>query len=190
MRRRFKPFLWPPVRPSLDAIAAFLANLESDNDALVGPALPEALATLRQIVRAEPTPKGIAYHVYTLTKGRPGRVTMARRVPKGRHTPISSGFEALAPGEIRLLDGRARALAPPVLSPSPQLYVDVAARILTNGDERRALVIPTGADPAVHTPLPAGTYRLVFTLDRARWRSTTPDDTTNYRSTHTLAVDW
>jgi hypothetical protein len=93
-------------------------------------------------------------------------------------------------GELGLFDGRGRPILPPFPLPPIQIWVNVAVRVLSSGDERRALVIPVGSSPTAHAPMPTGTYRLRFALDRARWRSLSPDTTTNYRANHTLAVAW
>jgi hypothetical protein len=56
----------------------------------------------------------------------------------------------------------------------------VPTLILTNGDERRALIVPSGG------PLTAGNYRLRFQIDRPRWRAAAPDATSNYRQEASL----
>jgi hypothetical protein len=189
VRRRKKSQHWPPPRPPLQDIAVFLADLEEDGDAMIVPHVPSGLRTLRQIVRVEETREGRVYHVYSLpARTRPGVTKVARQTIAGSSAPRH--FETIADNEIGFFDAGGRPLHPPILSPSPQFYVDVPVRILSNGDERRALVIPTGALPAVHAPMSAGTYRLLFEIDRRRWRSATPDNTTNYRAAHLLALSW
>ena len=171
-------------------IKLFLANLEFEGDVLTAPLIPVALADLRSIVRAEAVRRGVEYHVYTLTPGSRGSVTTARRRRVLSGADLPRGFEAIAPGEIGVFDGRGRPLLPPFPLPPVPAWVTVLTRVLTSGDERRALIIPLGGSFTSHAPLGAGTYRFSFSIDRARWRTETPDDTSNYRASKTLAVSW
>lgn len=60
------------------------------------------------------------------------------------------------------------------------IWAPVPALVLTNGDETKALIVPTGG------PLTAGNHRLTFQIDRRRWRVAVPDAVSNYRATATL----
>jgi hypothetical protein len=57
-------------------------------------------------------------------------------------------------------------------------------RVLSNGSETHALVFPMDG------ALAGGDYRLRFSLDRARFRSATPDGTSNYRAQVALDMVW
>jgi hypothetical protein len=142
------------------------------------------------MVRAEATARGTLYHVYRLPAKSRGTVTTVsgHRTISAAEAPPS--FLTIAPGEIGLFDGGGRPILPPFPLPPVQTYVTVATRILSNGDERRALLIPLGGSFTSHAPLGSGTYRLVFSVDRPRWRAAVPDDTTNYRASETIAVRW
>ena len=93
-------------------------------------------------------------------------------------------------GEATLLDDRNRPLIPPFPLPPSAVYVDMPVRILTDAGACRALVIPVGQDPAIHVPLTAGVYRLVFAIDRPRWRAQTADADSSYQASATLVASW
>lgn len=57
-------------------------------------------------------------------------------------------------------------------------------RALSNGSETHSLVFP------VNGVLPGGAYRLLFSLDRARFRSAVPDSTARYRAQAALNLAW
>jgi hypothetical protein len=188
VRRRLHAPPWPPHGGPGD-VAGFVANLEFGAHGLAVPPRPAALATLRAIVRAVHTPSGIAYEVYAL----PPRKAAALRVPRPALVEADAApaaFAAIAADEIGLVDAAHRLLRPPFPVPPLPAYVIVPVRMLSNGDETRALVIPVGMSPGAHVPLAAGAYELTFAIDRARWRSAAPDDATNYRAAMTLAIAW
>jgi hypothetical protein len=101
-----------------------------------------------------------------------------------------AAFAAIAPDEVGLVDAAHQLLRPAFPVPALPAYVIVPVRILSNGDERRALVVPVGMSPGAHVPFAAGAYELTFAIDRARWRSAAVDDATNYRASATLALAW
>ncbi len=68
-------------------------------------------------------------------------------------------------------------------------YIDLAYKVLTNGNETTALIIPLNA-ANTHSSLVAGSYRLEFNLDRARYRSQKPDNKSNYRAKAILDLEW
>jgi len=70
--------------------------------------------------------------------------------------------------------------------PSPVPFV-----VLCDGDQTRALIVPT-VTATSHTPQPLapGAFQLALTLDRVRWRAGAPDATTNLRATATVALAW
>ncbi len=78
-------------------------------------------------------------------------------------------------------------LQPPV---DPPQWLDVGTLVLTDDDERRALVIPV--DLTARTPLGiAGpTLRLRLELDRERYRSATPDPAARAQATVVRTVTW
>jgi hypothetical protein len=45
-------------------------------------------------------------------------------------------------------------------------------------------------DPSMHTPLVSGTYRLIFSIDRPRWRTEVPGPTSTYQASVTLVAAW
>ncbi len=68
-------------------------------------------------------------------------------------------------------------------------WENIALRVLSDGDENRAFLVP--ADVAGHAAaLGPGRYRVQFAIDRVRWRTDTPDDTSNYRDAADLFVGW
>jgi hypothetical protein len=91
---------------------------------------------------------------------------------------------------MALLDARNRFLIPAFPSPLPPTYVDVPLRILSDAGACRALAIPVAVDPSMHTPLVSGTYRLIFSIDRPRWRTEVPGPTSTYQASVTLVAAW
>ena len=135
------------------------------------------------------TANGIAYEVYALTPRKVGALHVARpELVAADAAPAT--FAAIDVDEIGLVDAADRLLRPPFPLPPLPTYVIVPVRILSNGDETRALVIPVGMSPATHVPFAPGAYELGFAIDRARWRSAAPDDVTNYRASTTVAIAW
>jgi hypothetical protein len=150
---------------------------------------PPALGSLRAIVRAVFTARGNVYEVYALPMRRAGALRLVRPAIVAADA-APAAFALIGPDEIGLVDAEQRLMKPPFPLPPLPTYVIVPVRILSNGDERRALVIPVGMSPGVHVPFPAGTYQLTFSIDRTRWRSAAPDATSNYRVSTTLSVAW
>ncbi|HSN85373.1 MAG TPA: hypothetical protein VL025_01385, partial [Thermoanaerobaculia bacterium] len=62
--------------------------------------------------------------------------------------------------------------------------------VLSNGSETHALVFPVESASTDPVSLSGGDYRLLFSLDRARFRSATPDPVARYRAEAVLEVDW
>jgi hypothetical protein len=186
VRRRLHTPPLPPHGTPVD-FAAFIANLEFSAHALVVPARPPTLAALRAVVRGVRTARGIAYEVYALPVRKSGALRLTR--PRSLSSDAApAAFATIGPDEVGLVDAGQRLLKPPFPVPPIPTYVIVPVRLLSNGDERRAFVIPVGMSPGTHVPFAAGTYELAFAIDRARWRSATPDATTNYRASVTVSI--
>jgi hypothetical protein len=133
------------------------------------------------------TVRGIVYEVYALPVRKPGALRLTRPTVLADDA-APAAFATIGPDEVGLVDAAQRLLKPPFPVPPIPTYVIVPVRILSNGDEQRAFVIPVGMSPSVHVPFPPGSYELAFTIDRARWRSAAPDATTNYRASTTLSI--
>jgi hypothetical protein len=71
----------------------------------------------------------------------------------------------------------------------PGHWQELPVRVLSDGDETRAILIPTDASGQA-AALPARRYRLQFAIDRARWRADAPDATSSYRATADIYVTW
>jgi hypothetical protein len=178
----------PPPHPGgIGDIATFIENLEFGEHALAVPIRPRTLASLRAIVRGVRAGHGVVYEVYVLPARKPGAARLTRpTIVQAGAAPGS--FATIGPDEVGLIDIADRLLKPPFPVPPLPTYVIVPVRILSNGDERRAFVIPVGMSPGALVPFPSGTYELTFAIDRARWRSAAPDATTNYRASATVAI--
>ena len=188
LRRKLHSPPWPPHGGPAD-LADFIDNLEFGAHALAVPARPPELAALHSIVRAVRTANDIVYEVYSMPPRKVGAARIARPTLVAPDA-APAAFAAMAPDEVGLVDTAHRLLRPPFPVPALPTYVIVPIRILSNGDERRALVIPVGMSPAAHVPFAAGAYELTFAIDRARWRTATPDDASNYRASATLSLAW
>jgi hypothetical protein len=68
------------------------------------------------------------------------------------------------------------------------VFETVALKILTNGSETKALFIPMNG--GTHAPLADGEYRFSFEIDRARFRTQTPNELSNCRASKAINVQW
>jgi hypothetical protein len=167
-------------------------ELEAGGERGFAAPFPPSLAGARQVVCAVAGDGDrLAYRRYAVRSGRrPGRPVELVLVEVLHEAGADPLLGNLAVGDLVLLDERHRPITPPLqLSPSP-LYVDVPVRILTDAGSCRALVIPVGADPAMHAALTSGTYRFVFSIDRARWRAQTPDAISSYQASVMVSTSW
>ncbi|MGH8607749.1 MAG: hypothetical protein ACREX9_10095, partial [Gammaproteobacteria bacterium] len=144
------------------------------------PALPKQLRAAQRILRAVVSRRVARVEAFDIEIG-PNRKIIAKRGqatvswPDERDKPKS--------GDFVFVDDQDHPLVPPLPSPAPFVWSPVETQILTNGDETCALIVPT-------VPLTAGTYRFAFAIDRRRWRTATPDATSNYRASVTLPLAW
>lgn len=101
---------------------------------------------------------------------------------------VSAELAGLEPGRVVIVDAGFR----DILGGFRPLYFfrPVAVRVLQDGTGRRAFVIPVNAAGAARS-LPAGIYRMKFTLDRRRWDTNdAPDDLNRYRGEATLPLQF
>ena len=118
-------------------------------------------------------------------------VEAVRRAGGIGSAPTAGGFDpgvvAVRPRDplVELLDGIVTLPSP---LPVGHWQVD-PVRVLTDGDECRALVVPVDAAGQA-AALASDRYRMRFALDRSRWRTATPDATSNYRSQADVFVTW
>lgn len=172
---------WPPPMPDLPAeVQEFIAQIEYNGDNFTGPALPKQLRTARRILRAVVS-RGVArVEAFEIEVGVDRKI-----IAKRTKVPVAWPQELDPPksGDFVFVDDQGDPLLPPLPSPTPFVWSPVATQILSNGDETCALIVPS-------VPLSAGTYRFAFEIDRRRWRSATPDSTSNYRAGVTLELTW
>lgn len=62
--------------------------------------------------------------------------------------------------------------------------------VLSNGSETHALVFPVESSSTDPVSLSGGDYRLLFSLDRARYRSATPDPAARYQAEAGIEMGW
>ncbi len=182
------------IRPPR-AIETWSSEIDLDLETGRGtaPALPADLNGAAYLVRAIATENGgIEYRVFEIRQARrPGMPIELSLLDTLADAGGDATLLGMTAGEFVLLDASRRPLITPCFPPPPTfVYVNIPVRILTDASARRAIVIPVGADPAVHAPLVAGDYRFIFSIDRPRWRSDTPDATSSYRSSRTLTASW
>jgi hypothetical protein len=171
-------------------IPAWLAALEIDADQAFSSPLPAELAAMRRLVRCESAAGTVLLHVYQRVVGRADAAMFEAVRIETRTVPAGGSTYGLDPGEVGVLDGADQLLIPPFPAPAPALYGNVAVRVLTDGSQRRALVIPVGLSPSSHAPLGAGRYRLGFAIDRPRFRVAAPGAATSYRAARTITIVW
>jgi hypothetical protein len=119
-----------------------------------------------------------------------GRVTGRPRtmVPIAHRVDAATVAVRPDPGTAVFVDANGEAIGGP-FPVNPGHWEDVPARVLSDGDETRAFVIPTDASGHA-VALPARRYRLQFAIDRSRWRADAPDAASNYRATADVYVTW
>jgi hypothetical protein len=168
-------------------------DLDLETGRGTAPALPADLNGAAYLVRAIAAEDGgTEYRVFEIRRPRrPGMWVELYLLETLADAGGDATLLGMTAGEFVLLDASRRPLITPCFPPPPTfVYVDVPVRILTDASARRAIVIPVGADPTVHAPLAAGDYRFIFSIDRPRWRSDTPDATSSYRASRTLTASW
>jgi hypothetical protein len=156
----------------------------------------------RWLVRSEKVGDGLQYNIYDMSFHQArqgysiqvsGNVTEAVRsgtIDSARSTsPLIRELAGMKANEIALMDDTGRLIIPNFIPVNPVTYVTVPFRVLSNGDETRALIIPVD-ELGNESTLTAGTYRLEFDLDRVRYRSQTPDDISNYRAHASIVTSW
>jgi hypothetical protein len=164
----------PRIPPGLEA---FLNGLEIDDDAITGPPLPARLAATRRILRAVARETA---DVFVVDRSISDHL-LARRARQQVPWPPALGIPQR--GDLAFLDEQNTPVIPP-FSPTGHIeWTPVATLLLTGADETRALIAPS-------EPLPAGSYRLTFAIDRARWRAAVTDSVSNYRASSTLDLTW
>jgi hypothetical protein len=141
---------------------------------------------------------GVGYRVYAPSPGnRAGRVRNTihanltdevRSAGGGRNLLVSSALvEALPVGAVVAF----RPDTGVVVDWWPGFYSwkAIDARVLQNRTRTRALVVPVTAGASV--ALQPGNYRLTFMLERERWSTTAPADSSNhYRAEASVALAW
>ena len=106
----------------------------------------------------------------------------------GFNLPILRQLRDMRADEFALLDANNDLVVPHLIPIINVVFEPVSSHLLTNGSETKALLIP--AVSSHHIPLLDGIYRLDFQLDRARFRSSFPDDISNYRADATINISW
>jgi hypothetical protein len=72
----------------------------------------------------------------------------------------------------------------------PVQWIDIDALVLTDDTERAALILPVDPVSRALLPLPATVLRIIFELNRERYRSAVADPQSRYSVTVTRLVDW
>jgi hypothetical protein len=156
----------------------FVRSLEFEGNRIVAASWPVELRRARRILVALENRRA---DVYDIDLSSPHALVAVRARARGLWPP---NLGTPQPGTLVFLDVQNRPLFPPFPPMPRDTWVPIAISVLTDADERRVLIIPTSG------PLAGGTYRLRLDLDRPRWRAATPDDTSNYRASATLALEW
>jgi hypothetical protein len=168
--RRTQPS--PPTSP----IAAWLAQLERAGSTIVGPPLPTALARLHHLVWWNQLG---AMETFELPRDRaPGASIVITNSTGLRKPQVAAGPSPST--SVQLFDRDSKALSAITPLTGIHAYTAVPARILTSGDERRAIVIPVTGSGSSHAPFGLDTLRLSFTIERARYRVHGVDPASRY----------
>lgn len=205
LRKRFEHAAPKPVPPEIPReLVELVAGLDFTGDRVTGPIPSEVfarkLAGLRQLVRTVRIDEELEYRLYdvSIRASRRGPALLSGRMvelvrERGRSARSGSLIDNLAgikENEIAFIDGVGKPIIPFFVPITQVIYVPVSVRVLTNGSETHALIIPANPTTNTHTPLTSGTYRFEFELNRARFRSQTPDDTSNYLAYTSLVTQF
>jgi hypothetical protein len=126
----------------------------------------------------------------------PRTASEAVQLQGSRLTAVPAAASAASRALRDLPDGTVAILRPngggiSILTPPPTFTLDVPVplRVLSNGDQTAALLIPV--DPAgAAFSLGPGHYTLHFTLDRRRWRSAAADLDSMYHQEQIITLSW
>jgi hypothetical protein len=181
------------------------AQIELDGERVkVGPValnhITQLLGTTQWLVHAIAVGHQLDYHIYeiftpviqsnTITiTGRISQIFPPSSLHKGS-VPWLDLLEGIAPNEVALIDHNDDLLFGAFLPISQSTFVEVPIRVLTDGSESRALILPVASGGNTLAPLPSGIYRLEWEIDRARYRSQTPDEESNYRAQASFTIQW
>jgi len=138
---------------------------------------------------------GLEYHSFevALTKTPEGATALSSTQgeilrPGPFQSPLLGRLKDMKAGDIVLLDVHGR--LSDIISRHVfwvEEFVPGPFRVLTNGMESKALIIPADA-AGMLTPLVGGDYRFEFAIDRVRYRAQTADGNSNYRASQVVMV--
>jgi hypothetical protein len=171
LARRIKIPGFPHPHPA-DPIVA-IPDLELDDRRFVAPLLPAQARGARRILRVVAVEAGrVAVDAFEIDRSiraslRANRIATVVEWPRELRAPRV--------GDLAVVDDRNVPLVPLIPPFGYFVWSPVPTVTLSNGDESRALIVPSGG------PLAPGKYRLQFRIDRPRWRAAVPDATSNYR---------
>ena len=179
LAKRIKVPTFPhPTHPPVVATVAAIPDLEFDDTRIVAPALPARARAGRRILRVVAVERGrVEVEAFEIDRSRresllADRVAAAAEWPRELSVP--------RPGDLVVVDDRNVPVLPIIPPFGHFIWSPIAAMVLTNDDETRALIVPSGG------PLMTGNFRLQFRIDRPRWRAAAPDATSNYEQVATL----
>jgi len=202
-----RTFITPsPIFPHIPGeLIELAAGLDFFADSVAGRINPgiitQMIKELRWLVRSEKVDDGLDYHVYDVRTqhGHQGSIQLSGKVVEkvsqtshaGREaSPLIRRLAGMQEKEIALLDNTGKLIISNFIPVWSVKYVAVPIRVLTNGRETQALIIPVDTATNTHAPLTGGTYRFDFKLDRPRFRTQTPDGTSNYRAQTSIITRW
>lgn len=168
--------------------------VDSDN-------LARKLVAVRRLVRATKKGDSLEYYIYDvkLRTNRQGHTQLSGELvevicPHKRDgytkTPAIAALSGLKANKIALLDKNLALIGPHITTNFTEKYIPVPFRVLTNGSETHALIIPVDMATNTLTPLKNGTYRFEFRLNRSRFRSQVASSVSNYRAEETIVTRW
>jgi hypothetical protein len=158
-------------------------------------ALGPILSSTERLVRARGQSFFRRFEVYTVSTSQsdPDRTIVSgdlvQTIPFfNPSNPILENLGELRDGQFALLADDNTLVVEEMIPIIELVFETVALKILTNGSETKALFIPMNG--GTHAPLADGEYRFSFEIDRARFRTQTPNELSNCRASKAINVQW
>jgi hypothetical protein len=155
---------------------------------------------LQWLVHLVDNGEGPEYHIFAMAGpvvkanfiSLPGRLSQVIRIFDGDVKEPPPWFTAVSDmkvNEVALVGSDGKLIFDGFI---PAIFKPISIRVLTNGSETRALIIPVTANGRSNalSPLSGGSYRLDFDLGQVHLRNQAADEETTVRARASLVTQW
>ena len=195
------------VLPELDEdLIKLSAGLDFNLDGVIGLIKADSVTKFlkggpRWLIRSEKAEDGMKYYVHDI-RLRPvhaGLIQLSGKVTNVVFQIVSQDpspdlllgkIVGMKENEIAFIDTQGKLMIPHFIPISEATDELIPVKVLTNGSETRALIIPFDLATNTSTVLTPGLYRFEVDLDRVRYRTQTPDNMSNYQAQASIDVHW